>query len=165
MPIQPSTLPAYSNANVNEGLWYVFHDHDTVIRAWGSSWAGFERVYFNDIMLHRSSSTNCEDQFSFTCNHHLYQIRCKTNNVQRWQVECELWKDDKLVQIIKCRRQKLWNIRPTMAHLFVGLTAGLISGLMKMPWWFGIVFIVASLATTLLTTAKTGDFVFEYENA
>lgn len=164
MAMQQSTLPTFSHANVNEGMWYVFHDGETVIRAWGSSWTGFERVYYNDVILHRSSSSHREDQFSFTRNKDRYQIRCKTKNIQRWQVECELWKDGKLLQVIKCKRRKLCNIRPTMAHLLTGLSAGLIGGLMKMPWWFGIVFIFASLAITLLTTAKTRDFVFEYEN-
>lgn len=160
-----STLPAFSHANVNEGMWYVFRDGDTIIRAWGSSWTGFERVYYNEVILHRSSISRREDQFLFIRNNSCYQIRCKTKNIQRWQVECELWKDGKLLQVIKCKRRKLCNLRPTLAHLLAGISAGIISGLTKMPWWFGIIFIFASLAITLITTAKTRDFVFVYENA
>ena len=163
MPVSSTTLPSLSNANVNEGMWYVFHDGDTVIRAWGSSWIGFERIYFNDVILDRYSSSQRQDEYCFARNGHLYRIHCQTNNTQRWQVECELWKDGECIQVIKCRRRKLLNVRPTLAHLWVGLTAGLISGLMNMPWWFGIIFIFASINTTLLTTAKTGKFIFEYE--
>lgn len=163
MSARNSTLPALSHANVNEGMWYVFYDGDIVIRAWGSSWTGFERVYYNDIILQRNSSASPQDEYCFKQKNHLYRIRCKTKNVQRWQVECELWKDHKLIQTIKCKRRKLWNVRPILAHLWMGLSVGLIGGLLKMPWWFGIVFIFSALTTTLLTTAKTGDFIFESE--
>lgn len=163
MTAPKNTLPALSNANITEGMWYVFYDGDNVIRAWGSSWTGFERVYYNDIILQSYSCGSRREQCSFKKNDHFYQIRCKTKNLQRWQVECELWKDRKIVQVIKCKRRKLWNIRPTLAHLWVGLGAGLISGVMKVPGWFGIIFVFVVLATTLLTTAKTGDFIFESE--
>lgn len=163
MTITRSPLPALSHADVNKGMWYVFHDGDAVIRAWGSNWTGFERVYYNDVILQRYSSDSRQEQCSFSENHHFYEIHCKTQNLQRWQVECELWRDDKLVQVIKCKRRKLWNVRPTLAHLWVGLGAGLISGVMNMPGWFGIIFIFTSFTTTLLTTAKTGRFIFESE--
>lgn len=156
-------LPMLSNADANHGMWYVFRDGDAVIRAWGSSWTRLEQIYYDNVILKRYSNTRRRGHYSFSKNGHHYRINCRTGSVQRWQVECELWKDDQLVQVIKCKRRKLWNLRPTFAHLCVGLGTGLLGGLMNMPWWFGIVFIFASLTTTLLTTAKTGDIIFEHE--
>lgn len=156
-------LPQLSNADANHGMWYVFRDGDAMIRAWGSSWTRLEQIYYDNLILKRYSNTRRRAQYCFSKNGHHYHIACKTRSVQRWQVECELWKDDQLVQVIRCKRRKLWNLRPTLAHLCVGLGTGLLGGLMKMPWWFGIVFIFASLTTTLLTTAKTGDIIFENE--
>lgn len=155
-------LPQLSNADANHGMWYVFRDGEDVIRAWGSSWTRLEQIYYGNVILKRYPNTRRRGQYSFSKNGHHYRIDCNTGSVQRWQVECELWKDDKLVQVIKCKRRKLWNLRPTFAHLLVGLVTGIVGGVMAMPWWFGIVFIFASLTTILLTTAKTDQIIFEH---
>lgn len=156
-------LPVWSNASIDEGMWYVFRDGDHIIRAWGSSWTRLKRVYIDDIVVHRYDSGRHREHYAFASDGQIYRIHCRTKNLQRWQVECELWKNDQLVQVIRCKRRKLWNLRPTLAHLSVGLAAGIIGGMLRMPWWFGIVFIFASLTTTLLTTAKTDRFVFEVD--
>ena len=44
-----------------------------------------------------------------------------------------------------------------------GLLVGLIGGLLNMPAWFGVVFIFISLSLTLLTTAKSEDFIIEQD--
>jgi hypothetical protein len=159
---QKNALPALSHGNIHDGMWYVFNDAYATIRAWGSSWTGIERVYYNDILIQRTSN-GCENDYCFHQGEHEYRLLCKTTDLRRWQVECELWKDNQLTQVVKFKRRKLFNARPTLLHLCLGLIIGQLSGLFQMPWLFGLVFIFAALTATILTTIKADDFVLEYE--
>jgi len=161
-PIQKN-LPAVSNASLSKGMWYVFHDGNNVIRAWGSDWTGLERVYFNDEVVARHNHLTRMESICFEKDHHQYRIQCTSTSLQKWQAHCVFWRDDIKLCSLKCKRRKIFNIRPTMAHMVVGLTVGLVGGVLQAPAIFGIVFIFLSLSLTLLTTAKTEDFVIEQE--
>ena len=159
-----TALPDTSSASISKGMWYVFHDGQNTIRAWGSGWTGLERIYFNDQMLADCKHLKRVEQFAFEQEGHLYKVQCSNSNLQKWQVHCSFWKDGHLVCTLKCKRRKVFNVRPTFAHLAAGLLVGVIGGVLKMPAWFGIVFIFISLSLTLLTTAKTDDFIIEQES-
>lgn len=154
-------LPRVSTASISRGMWYVFNDGPNIIRAWGSTWLGLERVYFNDQLIERGDHIKRQEQYSFSIAGNDYRIQCISHNQQTWQVECSLWRDDKKIDGWRCKRKKILNIRPTLAHLYVGIGAGMIGGLFKLPFWYGIFFVFASTILTLITTAKTDDFVFE----
>jgi len=156
-----STLPENSCASLSKGMWYVFHDGQNTIRAWGPGWSGLERIYFNDHMLTKGRHRKRVEEFMFEQEGHRYRVQCSSSNRHRWQVHCSFWKDDLPVCTLKCRRRKILNMRPTFAHLTAGLLAGLIGGIFKMPPWFGVIFIFISISLTLLTTAKTEDFIIE----
>ena len=161
-PIQ-ATLPEHSNASLSKGMWYVFHDGADVIRAWGSGWAGLERIYFNDELVSRHNHLSRLESMSFEKRNHRYRIECVSTSLQKWQAHCVFWRDDVKLCSLKCKRRKIFDVRPTMAHLVVGLIVGLIGGMLQAPAIFGILFIFLSLSLTLLTTAKTEDFVIEQE--
>lgn len=154
-------LPSFSVASVSKGMWYVFEDGPNQIRAWGSSWLGLERVYFNQTIVQHWSHLKRKEQYHFSVNGDEYRIECFTKNYEKWQVECILWKNNVKIDGLRCRRKKIVNIRPTLAHLYAGITAGIIGGLFNLPFWYGIVFIFFSMSLTLITTAKTGTFIFE----
>lgn len=162
MQMHPS-LPENSSASLSKGMWYVFHDGHNTIRAWGSGWTGLERVYFNDQILANCKHLKRVEQFAFERDGHRYRVECSNNNLQKWQVQCSFWKDEHQVCALKCKRRKILNVRPTFAHLMTGLLVGLIGGLLNMPAWFGVVFIFISLSLTLLTTAKSEDFIIEQD--
>lgn len=157
-------LPSASNASLSKGMWYVFRDGENVIRAWGSGWTGLERVYFNDQLVVRHSHFKRPDSIHFEKDNHRYRIQCSNTNSQKWQARCDFWRDGEKVCTMKCRRRKIFDVRPTMAHLVAGLVTGLIGGALHAPALFGVFFIFLSLSLTLLTTAKTEDFVFEQES-
>jgi hypothetical protein len=161
-PIQKN-LPAISNASLSKGMWYVFHDGDNVIRAWGSGWTGLERVYFNNELVARHHHFKRLESISFEKNNHQYRIQCFSTSLQKWQARCVFWRDGEKLCALKCKRRKIFNVRPTMAHMTVGLIVGLIGGALHAPAMFGVLFIFLSLSLTLLTTAKTEDFVIEQE--
>lgn len=144
-------------------MWYVFHDGENVIRAWGSGWTGLERVYFNDELVARHHHCQHLESISFEKNNHHYRIQCFSTSMQKWQARCEFLRDGKTLCALKCKRRKIFNVRPTTAHLTVGLVVGLIGGVLHAPAIFGVLFIFLSLSLTLLTTAKTEDFVIEQE--
>jgi hypothetical protein len=162
MPIQ-NELPNSSCASLSKGMWYVFHDGQNTIRAWGPGWSGLERIYFNDKMLTHDHTRRRVEDFAFEQDGHRYRVQCSNNLWHKWQVHCSVWKDGQPVCTLKCRRRKIFNVRPSLAHLTAGLLAGLIAGLLKMPPWFGVMFIFISLSLTLLTTAKTEDFIIEQD--
>lgn len=157
------SLPASSNASLSKGMWYVFYDGNDIIRAWGSGWTGLERVYFNDELVVRHHHFKRLESVSFEKNNHRYQIQCFSTSLQKWQAHCSFWRDGKKQCTLKCKRRKLFNVRPTAAHMTIGLVGGLISGALQAPVLFGVLFIFMSLSLTLLTTAKTDDFVIEQE--
>jgi hypothetical protein len=161
-PIQ-NELPAVSNASLSKGMWYVFHDGNNVIRAWGSSWTGLERVYFNDELIARHSHLERIESVCFEKGQHRYRIQCISANLQKWQARCIFWRDENKLCALNCKRRKMFNIRPTTAHLTVGLCFGLLGGILQAPALLGVVFIFLSLSLTLLTTAKTADFIIEQE--
>lgn len=161
-PIQ-CNLPSASNASLSKGMWYVFHDGDNVIRAWGSGWTGLERVYFNDELVARHPHFKRLESICFEKNNHQYRIQCFSTSLQKWQARCVFWRDNEKLCAMKCKRRKIFNVRPTMAHLLAGLIVGLIGGALHAPVIFAVLFIFISLSLTLLTTAKTEDFVFEQE--
>jgi hypothetical protein len=158
-----NTLPAVSSASLSKGMWYVFHDGNNVIRAWGSGWAGLERVYFNDELVTRHNQLTRLESICFKKGQHKYLIQCTSNSMQKWQASCVFWRDDVKLCSLKCRRRKVFNIRPTTAHLSAGLCVGLLGGMLHAPAIFGILFVFLSLSLTLLTTAKTEDFIIEQE--
>lgn len=145
-------------------MWYVFNDGNNTIRAWGSSWTGLERVYFNDELIARSSHLKRLEHIQFNRSGHQYRIQCSSSSTQKWQVRCTFWCDGEKIASLKCRRRKIFNIRPTVAHLSAGFLVGISGGFFAMPVAFAIVFIFISLTLTLLTTAKTEDFVIEQES-
>lgn len=156
-------LPASSNASLSKGMWYVFHDGDNVIRAWGSGWAGLEQVYFNDELVAKNHLYKRLESVNFEKNNRHYHIQCTNTSLQKWQAHCVFWRDGEKLCTLKCKRRKIFNVRPTMAHMTAGLVAGLIGGVLQPPAVFGVLFIFLSLSLTLLTTAKTDDFVIEQE--
>lgn len=158
-----SELPDNSCASLSKGMWYVFHDGQNTIRAWGPGWSGLERIYFNDHMLTSPRQRRRVEQFVFEQDGHRYRVECSNSERHKWQVHCSFWKDDQPVCTLKCRRRKIFNGRPTLAHLAAGLLAGLIGGIFNMPPWFGVIFIFASISLTLLTTAKTEEFIIEQD--
>jgi hypothetical protein len=162
MPIQ-NELPDNSCASLSKGMWYVFHDGHNTIRAWGPGWSGLERVYFNDHILANCHHRKRVEEFAFERDGHSYRVHCSNSMRHKWQVHCSFWKDDQPVCTLKCRRRKIFNIRPTFAHLVAGLLVGLIGGILKMPPWFGVMFIFMSIGLTLLSTAKTEDFIIEQD--
>jgi hypothetical protein len=156
-----ASLPSVSTANANNGMWYVFRDGGDVIRAWGSDWMGLERIYFNDQLLVVGNHLKRVDQVSFQHSEHHYELRCRHYESHRWLVRCTLIKNGVQLYSIRCKRKRLFDIRPTFAHLVAGLAAGILAGLIKAPAWSGIGFIFFALSLTLLTLAKTDDFVIE----
>jgi hypothetical protein len=159
----PVLLPKASVANINKGMWYVFPDGSDVIRAWGSDWVGLERIYFNEQLLVVGNHLKRVDSVSFRHANHQYELRCHNYVSSRWQVRCTLYKDGALLASIRCKRRRLFEVRPTLAHLYAGLTVGVLAGLLKAPVWSGVGFIFLALSLTLLTLAKTDDFVIEQD--
>ncbi|MBC6907243.1 hypothetical protein DWB84_17525 [Saccharophagus sp. K07] len=145
-------------------MWYVFNDGNNTIRAWGSSWTGLERVYFNDDLIARSNHFKRLEQIIFERDGHQYRIQCSSTSIQKWQVRCTLWRDDQKIASLKCKRRKVFNIRPSLAHLLAGIMVGILGGLLDTPAIFGILFIVISIIVTLVTTMKTSDFVIEQDS-
>jgi hypothetical protein len=144
-------------------MWYVVHDGSNVIRAWGSGWAGLERIYFNDELVARHNQLTRLESICFEKDQHQYRIQCTSTSLQKWQARCVFWRDNVKLCSLKCRRRKIFNIRPTTAHLSAGLIVGLVGGALHAPAIFGILFVFLSLSLTLLTTAKTEDFIIEQE--
>ncbi|MCR6650689.1 MAG: hypothetical protein NVV73_03925 [Cellvibrionaceae bacterium] len=148
---------------MSKGMWYVFHDGDNMIRAWGSGWTGLERVYFNDELVARHSHLARMESVCFERGPHRYRIQCLNTSLQKWQAHCFFWRDDLKLCELKCKRKKVFNVRPTMVHLVLGMAVGLAGGALHAPAILGVVFIFLSLSITLLTTAKTEDFIIEQE--
>lgn len=152
-------LPSQSSASVSKGIWFVFQCNGNIVRAWGSCWTGVERIYFNDELV--MESWKRDDHYIFQRQGHEYQIFFCTRSVAQGKIRCRLYQDGTQVGAYHSKRRKVLNMRPTIAHLASGLGIGLLAGLLSMPPWFGLVFIVFSFIITLLTTAKTDNFIIE----
>lgn len=154
-----ATLPTQSSASASKGIWFVFWCNGNIVRAWGSCWTGVEQIYFNDELV--LTSWKRDDHYVFRRDGHEYQIYFCTRSVAQGKIRCRLYQDGVKIGAYHSKRRKVLNMRPTFAHLYAALGAGLVAGLLAMPAWFGLVFIVFSFLITILTAAKTDDFIIE----
>lgn len=157
----PAILPDLPTASIDKGLWFVFRDGPNLIRAWGATWVGIEKVYFNNHLIQQYDHLKKQEQYCFSIEGQEYRIQCRANPNIKWQVECLLWRNGSVLESLQCRRRKLVGLRPTHAHLYLCIILGIAAGLFNMPATFGIVFVGASIILTLLTTVKTKNFTFE----
>lgn len=155
------SLPQTPTASLNRGMWYVFHDGPNVIRAWGSTWVGLEKIYFNNQLIDSCTKLKRTKQHMFSIGDRKYLIKCITHAQLKWQAECQLWRNGSLLDGLRCKRKKVLELRPTLAHVYLGILLGILGGLLDMPVLYGIVFVGTSIILTLLSTAKTEEFVFE----
>lgn len=118
-----------------------------------------EQIYFNNELV--LTSWRRDDHYVFRRDGHEYQIYFCTRSVAQGKIRCWLYQDGVKIGVYHSRRRKVLNMRPTFAHLYAALGAGFIAGLLAMPAWFGLVFIVFSFLITILTAAKTDDFIIE----
>lgn len=58
-------MPTESGGSINKGLWFVFHHEGNVIRAWGSSASGKERIYLNDSEVADGRSMRKSSSYTF----------------------------------------------------------------------------------------------------
>jgi hypothetical protein len=154
-------LPNHSCAHVRAGMWYVFRDGQNIIRAWGSDWTGLERVYFNETQVLTEHPLKRSNDVSFSVMGQHYRLECQNRPAQRWQVKCRLHKNHRPLCVIRCKRRRLLNVRPMWAQMLFGAAIGLLAGVIEVPPWFGIGFIMFAFFLTLLTLAKREDFLIE----
>ena len=152
-------LPELSRASASKGLWFVFKDGAHTIRAWGSYWTGLERIYFdNDLILQAPSRA---DSFEFQHQNNVYRIEFCTRSVAIGQMRCSFEKNSEVLSTYASKRRKVINVRPIAVHIFAALVFGLLTGILNLPLWSSFVCIMLAFALTLLSNAKTDDFIIE----
>lgn len=143
-------------------MWFVFKDGPHFIRAWASYWIGLECIYFGEEQIAQTQKR--EDNFNFEKYGASYRIEFCTRSVSLGHVRCALYKNGSHIQTISSKRRKVLNTRPVLVHIGAGVILGTLMGLLHLPAWAGITFIMLSLIITLLTSAKKDDFVIEHIN-
>ena len=120
-----------ATVNFINGYWFYFQDGDTDIAVHGSAWSGRETVYVNDnpVSSKRELLKFTSDHY-FTHNAHEYQVRYHLKNVLTGSLECEVYRDGKLLAsqtkgFVK-QGKKAWQMMLLLFLIGFGVGSGVI---------------------------------------
>ena len=92
-------LPLRSSANMTKGLWFVHQEEDVIIRVWGSTMSGKERVYLNDDLV--SEKTVVTKLVSIhRCEYagNSYEVEFRLRSFSDYTYECNIYRDGHLLK-------------------------------------------------------------------
>lgn len=155
-------LPTTSQASVAKGIWFVFPDNESVIRAWSAALTGNEQIYVNDQLVSSARRFNKISEHAFSAAGHAYRVVFTTENVMQGPLQCALYRNDTLLAYAQCRYIKPRNLTISilLALAAVGIAIGVIGEFNQLPQaFYGISFVVVTVL--YLLTRKKGRFIVE----
>jgi len=137
-------------------MWFVFHDGEHIIRAWGSSFSGLERVYVDDEVVSEQRNLKRSSGHAFAIDSDRYVVRFVVVNLLKGQLNCRLLKNgDLLKSIVSGYVGTMFSFS---GFLLSVVAAGLVAGsaaFLQLPPWLAVpcIFVVA-FAVTFVFRAK-----------
>ena len=84
---------------MTKGLWFVHQEEDVIIRVWGSTMSGKERVYINDDMVSEKTVVTkfvSIHRCSYAGSNYEVEFRLRTSS--DYQYECNIYRDGHLLK-------------------------------------------------------------------
>lgn len=123
--MEEESLPSESYGSLKSGLWLVFQDKNSnVIRYWGSSYSGKEKIFINDSLLVEQRNWKLKKETTFNSNDGTeYKLEYKVHKLK--ELEFKLFNeasliDHKIVKVsfIKSNKKYLKSILLWFSGLF-----------------------------------------------
>lgn len=145
-------FPAVSEISVTNGIWFVFPAEGKVIRAWGSSVSGLERIYVDDAVVSEHRSAGRGSEHYFLVDGDQYSISFNVKGRLRTDLECVLAKDGVPIKtfIAKYDMTTVSSPKRLVMSLFAGVLIGIAGLYFRLPLWG----IVALLAVVVLVQGQ-----------
>ena len=138
----PTTLPTASEASVKNGVWFVFPIDGSLIRAWGSSLTGTERIYVDDQVVSEHRSMGKFSEHRFLAKGSEFKITFTTISLLRGPLECRLFRNEVMLGGLRALYQNIGTglkLQHLVPYLVLGVSVGLLASVFKWPLWMVIV--------------------------
>lgn len=96
-------LPLRSTASMTTGIWLVHQEDDVIIRFWGSTMSGQERVYINnDLVSTKTVITRFTSIHRFEYDGSNYDVEFLLKPYAGYVYECNIYRDGHLLKSFIC---------------------------------------------------------------
>ncbi len=142
-------IPEKSQANIKDGIWFVYEDGNNVIKIWGSSISGKEKVFLNETLVSEKRSMRMKSEHAFSdSTGSKYIVTFTTTNLMKGILECKIFRNDEQIKTFKSKFQigKSFSLKRILILVLAGVLFATIKRDYNLPdisfWIFLIIVLV-----------------------
>lgn len=161
-------LPDKSRGSIEEGLWLVFDDGVNIIRFWGSTFSGKEKLYLNDNLIIDKNNFKFKEALQFQDDDgNPYEFRLFVNSFLKGEIEATLVRDGDLIKRIIIRGDKIGgdsktNFSKTLLYFSVVISIFTLESMFNLPFIIVLGLIVLAFIIYIKSLDKGRiEYVFE----
>jgi hypothetical protein len=158
------SLPLTSEASLAQGAWFVFQTPNAVIRAWGSSASGLERIYVDETVVSERRNISLDSRHSIMVWDEPFHVRFRTISALKGELECSLCREDgQVVQSFVCKYASSKKYSKTMmvGAVVFGILFGLVILIFRLSWWVQVIVFLLGFTAWILIRNRNTPFVIE----